>query len=357
MGLEEKWWKPSNGLASQLHKKTSGFYAFYLEDKKKEETNIQFTVREALLDPSKGKKDRGIRIELYEHGQLADPDYQIPSAPEEPKRNQSSHDSITIQWNDPDEGSENVKYFEITTQKVLVINSSDIDVENQYFDISPKIQTRNTFLTVKKLEADQQYVFNVSVYCQFGKTGESLRSNVIDTLLCPPGMFHVTDHECQLCEAGEYSDEIGSKSCTKCPQGTYREQKGGNKVSDCLPCPRGTYNDERGLTSFGRCKKCPVGTYNDKEKCPSLADCTRCPPGSFSGEEGQTSRTSCIKCRAGSYQPNEGRPKCIEVIAGKTTNIQGAINSQACLKGSLDSQLRQITSGIEKQISTGKTYV
>ena len=153
-------------------------------------------------------------------------------------------------------------------------------------------------------------------------------------------MAHVSVHNCQSCEKGEYSNEEAGENeddcwdcpagwynehlsnwkragdyapnsdlregdvythvnCTKCPVGQYNSEEG---MSECEKCRVGTYLDETGANSMFDCKQCEKGRYSEETGNIKLRDCKQCPVGRFGNETGQTSMDrACHYCGAGEH--------------------------------------------------------
>lgn len=64
---------------------------------------------------------------------------------------------------------------------------------------------------------DNFFYVDLSYLCQFG----------FCDIVCSKRTYKLNS-SCVECEIGYYSDNMGSKSCTPCPPGTYNFNKGGS---------------------------------------------------------------------------------------------------------------------------------
>jgi len=354
---KDKWWSSENenDMLHNLTVKSRALNEFFEIDKKMREktsikSNVKFAVKESVLNLASRNEQR-ITIELYKDAKRIDSNFEIPTSPlGKPEEKSSSYDAIRIRWNEPEQGKENVASYKVD---VFTLNDT---TDNPTF---VKIQEKSTegkieYCEITGLDSQRPFIIKVGVYTRFGKCAESIASEVIYTRPCPPGMFHVTDHRCESCPKGTFSEEEKSQYCSPCPMGTFYNGFGATSELNCTQCPKGTYNDKNGSVSIDQCTKCPKGRYNGKIGSLAVSDCLKCPPGTFNNIEGQISNASCTKCQAGSYNPNDGASVCIPCISGITTTQQGAASYDECGKGSgkgsLDSKLNSTVREIKMNV-------
>lgn len=146
-------------------------------------------------------------------------------------------------------------------------------------------------------------------------------SATIEPLSCPEGRF------CPL----------GTSSPSRCPSGTFSNEKGLESESECIPCTAGYFCASNGLTSpTGKCLvgfycsggsylanpngetfgsvceegtycpegstfalSCPLGTYLPSKQAQKVEDCLQCPEGHFCNEIGLAEPKG--KCDAGYF--------------------------------------------------------
>ena len=211
---------------------------------------------------------------------------------------------------------------------------------------------------------------NKCVECPAGTFANSGASKCLN---CPAGTYSGSGSgHCVPCPAGTKSGEK-SKSCEDCPAGTFS----GSGSSMCHRCPVGTYSyygsstcyycedgkkvkdDQTGCVagSSGNTgsTKCPAGTYlnqrsNSCEKCPKgtfsfpgSAECLKCPEGTYSREgysnckvckEGSKvngDKSGCELCPAGTYSPSRSE-KCFKCLPG-TYSSTGWSSCAVCREG------------------------
>eukprot|EP00826_Nyctotherus_ovalis_P010889 TRINITY_DN12843_c0_g4_i2.p2 TRINITY_DN12843_c0_g4~~TRINITY_DN12843_c0_g4_i2.p2 ORF type:complete len:472 (-),score=67.33 TRINITY_DN12843_c0_g4_i2:40-1455(-) len=98
----------------------------------------------------------------------------------------------------------------------------------------------------------------------------------------PPGTYSLGATDTATpCEAGTYTVDKGSDSCTDCPAGYYCPldplvtDKG--NAGDIKDCPEGHYCEARTETP----KPCPAGTYSPTKNLHSADECLPCTPGKY----------------------------------------------------------------------------
>ena len=109
---------------------------------------------------------------------------------------------------------------------------------------------------------------------------------------CPPGQS-VSRPAAWPCPVGHYC-QVQSPEPTRCPNGTYQDERYQHVCKDCLAgyycdntdhavsnltdfwCPPGHYCPEK--TSFSTQHKCPPGTWSNKTRLVEAGQCTSCPP-------------------------------------------------------------------------------
>ncbi|ELP86873.1 protein serine/threonine kinase, putative [Entamoeba invadens IP1] len=136
---------------------------------------------------------------------------------------------------------------------------------------------------------------------------------------CPGGTYSKTGASiCTNCTSGYYSN-IGSSSCTLCPDGSYNPSKGSDQ---CLYCPGGTYSSGSAKTA---CTSCTAGTYSKSNS----SECTNCSAGFYSDKKSST----CTWCPNGSYNPTVGQSTCLICPAGKYSSGYSKISCTSCVAG------------------------
>ena len=103
-------------------------------------------------------------------------------------------------------------------------------------------------LPCRILDAHSTYSNNITGFancttCGPLKEGPMGSSSEAQCFLCPRGKRGFNDrHSCVDCEAGTYSMNLGSASCSACGKGNYSNS--GSKA--CVPCPTGKYGNAAG---------------------------------------------------------------------------------------------------------------
>lgn len=143
---------------------------------------------------------------------------------------------------------------------------------------------------------------------------------------CAPGTFlpyfSYSWTKCLECDAGTYSSQPASKTCTSCPPGTIQPRRGAAQCNDCAP---GSYS-----SSFGSivCLSCPPNGFEPRSGATA---CTQCTQGSY-----RLTSTSlqCVLCGPGHYQPALNQSSCLSCQPGLYQNGEGASTCAACAPGS-----------------------
>jgi len=246
-------WFADHELISNLQRKGSSFASFSDIEKAKTErdilkSDIQFLVREKIITEG---EQRGVTIEMFEYANLIDADYEIPSETGTPEAKITSHDRITISWDEPRDGVKNIHHYEIETFILEVDKNNGQNQSDSGFKKLTPFQTKGKVNTMEipGLKPEKTYMFIVSTFSEQGKTAESKQSEFIRTLACPKGMYHHKE-QCFPCNPGYFSDIIGALSCEKCPIGFYSDSHGNKK---CQSCPIGTVTVQPGAKSESEC--------------------------------------------------------------------------------------------------------
>ena len=135
-----------------------------------------------------------------------------------------------------------------------------------------------------------------------------------EAAVCPKGQYSATGQSpCQSCSKGTYADELGSTSCTLCPEGSYKMGRG--TINACEPCGAGEYSVSNGKS----CKQCPAGTYS-----AAGGACTSCPAGKYSA----AGAASCTSCPAGRYSA-AGAGSCTSCPSGQGS-LPGSSSCVTC---------------------------
>ena len=170
--------------------------------------------------------------------------------------------------------------------------------------------------------------------CEIGKYSHAGSSAC---LLCSTGKYAAVPglSSCHDCEAGKWSDKIGSNSsavCQACPPGTYSERVGANSSDQCIPCPAGTYSGDDGLDSEQKCIRCSIGTYSTSTGSTSASTCQNCSadPGYFCNMG--SSNQSGELCHAGYRCPGGSANQ--EACPPGTFAAAGSSICSACTPGS-----------------------
>eukprot|EP01051_Picozoa_sp_SAG22_P008819 SAG22_NODE_695_length_7843_cov_2.924587_3_plen_1363_part_00 len=114
--------------------------------------------------------------------------------------------------------------------------------------------------------------------------------------------------ECELCDAGRFSDVTGATTCAgTCETGSTILETGANSSGACTPCEVGSYG--RALSTADNptmiCSKCEPGRYSALVGAGSIESCQSCPTGKFSGHGWQRcERSGCMDKWAGNYAPD-----------------------------------------------------
>ncbi|PXF43231.1 Signal peptide, CUB and EGF-like domain-containing protein 3 [Gracilariopsis chorda] len=160
------------------------------------------------------------------------------------------------------------------------------------------------------------------------------------TLPCPPGTVANQLSHCVSCSPGSVvaTDPSGRVYCKTCPSNAYSP---GGIARTCTTCSKGFRRDKYGtgcsctarnapghyVDSNGRCTKCPVGTYANNKHDEEIRECKSCPAGTFNNQIGQNScnlcqvnkfsdvrATQCRSCPAGTVSYGLGEASCVPVL-------------------------------------------
>lgn len=232
----QKWW--TTKIKSDMQKKSAALKQFAKLMKKLHddgfETNIQFlTMDMPVKEDSAGFKP-SVTLELYENAKMIDADYQIPSEPGIPYKLNASYDSITLAWDKPLTGEDNVVSYEVHT----FVTRNDSELVREGVSTVAKGGLDETFETTTffGLKPQSIYFFTIYAVTIFGRTSVSSSKAPLVSSTCPAGMYLVGE-ECHFCDPGFYSEISGAGMCLKCPIGTYEPKAGGK---GCIECPKGT---------------------------------------------------------------------------------------------------------------------
>jgi hypothetical protein len=139
---------------------------------------------------------------------------------------------------------------------------------------------------------------------------------------------------CIECDAGSYSNIVGSTKCIQCPAGSYSNIIGS---TNCIDCPAGSYS----VLGSRSCINCYAGSYS-LARSPT---CIPCDTG-YSSNIGSsscnicdagyspilTSPLKCGICPAGKYSP-PGASQCIDCPADTYSSNPGSKTCLSCPKG------------------------
>ena len=180
IGTEQQWYKNPT-LIAELARKKNGFASFLTFEQAKTESEIQFLVREKIIDEG---EHPGVTIQMYEKADLIDADFDIPSETGIPKADFTTHNSITLSWDEPGDGAKNIDYYQIDT--FILENNEENPSTSGLKKLTP-VQTQGKVETmeISGLEPETAYQFIVSTFCKQGKTAESKASELIKTLPSP----------------------------------------------------------------------------------------------------------------------------------------------------------------------------
>lgn len=337
-----KWWKPGSMTLYNLQVLSSTFKQFYQIKQREAEgaltsPEVQFLVREEIIE---GGQSESIDIELYNGAWLSKRNYQLTTAPGRPKSSTQSHDYITIYWNAPEKGKENLSKYIVRCYTIRTKEMSE-NCDGNYCKVAEKVVAKtNMKYTLRGLKSQTPYYFTVSSSTELGETATSISSEQIETKKCSPGYYDAGKGICNICSKGTYTNFFGLKACKKCPKGSYGGKTGLKKQSDCQQCPQGTYNGKEGADAASDCVKCPAGSYNSRRGSRTPSDCTKCPKGTYNGNSGQTGESACFKCRTNSYNDREGESKCKTCPSGMQTKESGAVYVSECQSSSGSTQVQ-----------------
>ncbi|MCP9266359.1 GCC2 and GCC3 family protein [Dirofilaria immitis] len=164
------------------------------------------------------------------------------------------------------------------------------------------------------------------------KLGFNKITNFIEE--CAPG-FYSAANGCYPCPLHSYSETIGIKNCTKCPENTFTPKTGSFSSQLCRKqCPPGFFSP----TGLEPCQACGIGFYQPLYGLKSCNNCTspwttsavgsisaselKCKPGWFSS----TGFEPCMKCPVGFYQDRAGQTTCNTCLIN-ANNKQISINN------------------------------
>ena len=168
-------------------------------------------------------------------------------------------------------------------------------------------------------------IFLVSHVLAERTTDDDLADLAVDDL-CLKGSFsfdgwgyNTEEFPCELCGAGEFSDQEGLDECGVCPPGSFTPDMG---YWACQTCPKGSISDEE---YSSECYPCYHGQYSPVEGGTS---CENCPAGSFQDEEGAG---DCKVCPVGEYQDTPASDSCLACPVLTYNDVTGALSCKECL--------------------------
>ncbi|KAG8975270.1 hypothetical protein FRC05_006213 [Tulasnella sp. 425] len=153
----------------------------------------------------------------------------------------------------------------------------------------------------------------------------TLSSTVVYAANCAQGQYVDSNHQCQYCAPGTYSNQTPNTSGT----------------TTCQPSQAGWYacgpQTVNGQSCYGapNQQQCPAGTYG---KNGGVSSCTTCPAGSFCQSTGQT---SAQKCSPGYFAGSTGSTACTACQPGTFNNVNGATRCCRCCAGTYQDQTSQ----------------
>ncbi|GMI18635.1 hypothetical protein TrLO_g5769 [Triparma laevis f. longispina] len=172
--------------------------------------------------------------------------------------------------------------------------------------------------------------------CVAGKYWGSATSceDCADGKISEPG--GTTIAACDFCEAGAFTTD--KVNCQVCPAGKILETPGEGAIA-CQNCVKGKYNGDGGHVAnlHLTCTPCEAGRYSDSL---GSTQCATCPNGSFDSRatvgDGMETDTDCAKCSAGKY--SERIVPVHECVDGKVTaSTEASCRAYADLAGVGDS--------------------
>ena len=153
-----------------------------------------------------------------------------------------------------------------------------------------------------------------------------------DNCLCVPGFYEKTNHECEACAAGFFSDQLNVNACPECTGGQFSTEQ----ATVCSTCPTNSLSHDEPHTSC----QCDAGYHcNGDSPCPN-GDCVACPNATFSDIHGDN--VTCQACQDGatSLQASTTQDDC-QCMAGYFTS--GPFECQACAGGEYSDALDSTT--------------
>ena len=172
-----------------------------------------------------------------------------------------------------------------------------------------------------------------SYTCLECERGKIAQAGDMQCTSCVVGLFQSEKGKgiCQPCEAGTWSDTIGSSSssnCKKCNKGTYSTATGSSSLTSCNACPPGKNSQTIGASNSATCKACKQGTSSN-------AGAIACSPCSVGKHQNQPGSATCISCVPGTNQPDVGQTDCKECLTGRASKTSANANTEceACSEG------------------------
>ena len=136
---------------------------------------------------------------------------------------------------------------------------------------------------------------------------------------CTAGQYQPLQYStvCFECEPGLFTEQAGSSSCKRCPEG-HTSQRG---AQNCTLCPAGSIPDAVGA----KCELCPVGSTSSMTR----NRCELCKAGTFAA---QTGSSGCKACAPGQFSV-QGSATCMDCLQGQVTSRHGSEACQWCPPG------------------------
>ncbi|XP_067673802.1 uncharacterized protein [Haliotis asinina] len=186
--------------------------------------------------------------------------------------------------------------------------------------------------------------------CPSGKTTEGTKTtsssgcNLPD---CPSGRYIDNTKLCRICPIATFQPKKWQRSCISCNDSyttTAAESKNGSDCKflcpagqeespvgskRCSPCPRGKYRDSSMLLRFQPCQACRTGFTTMTNNATNETDCSIriCTAGNYRNE----TDNKCYPCPVGQYQPQDLQDKCLPCNSSYSTINTGTVNASGCI--------------------------
>ncbi|XP_071107671.1 uncharacterized protein [Haliotis cracherodii] len=186
--------------------------------------------------------------------------------------------------------------------------------------------------------------------CPAGRTTEGTKttsSSGCNLPECPAGRYIDINKVCRKCPIGEFQPMKWQRSCITCNNSYTTAAEGSTNAADCKffcqegreespvgsktcsLCPRGKYRDNTMPLRFLPCQACDTGFTTQTDGSTNITDCSIriCTAGNYRN----TTDNMCYQCPIGEYQTLDLQEQCLSCNTSYSTRSTGTINATECI--------------------------